>query len=320
VAVGAAAWLMQHGLAYGQPRLIDYPSRPVRMIVPFAAGGPTDLSARLIGAMLTRSFGQGFLVENIVGASGSIGTKTAGDAAPDGLTLFVGTNHTLIISRLLQRGKAVPLSQVWAPIGLLSQYPSAIVVRAELPAATLSELTALARSSTAGLTYGSAGEGSGLHLAGLRFAAQIGASLVHVPFSGTAPALLAVSGGHVDLMYCDIPTGMPALRSGKVRAIAIAGPERWPTLPGVPTLTEAGLHGADFSGWNGLLAPSRTSPEIVNTLDAELTKIVSSDEYRERVRESGAIAPPAGSEAFARLIAVEERHWAEVIENAGLRG
>lgn len=317
VAVGLASFLLKaRPAAANEP---EHPQRTGRIIVPFPAGGPTDGSARLIAAMLSTNAGRNFVVENIAGAGGAIGMKAGERATPDGSTLTVGTLHTVVLSRQMQSPSPPPIDESWAPIGLLSMLPHLLVVRAELPAHTVAQLLALARREPGRLSFGSAGEGSTLHLAAALFSSRAQLELLHVPFLGTAPALQAVSGGHVDMMFCDLQTAAPAIRSGRARAIAIAEPRRLPSLPDVPTLAESGIDGADISGWNGLLAPARTPRDTVRRLDAEIARLTGSDDYRLRVRESGSIPPPTGAEAFARLIAAEERRWAEALRIAGIR-
>lgn len=289
-----------------------------RIIVPFPAGGPTDASARLIAALFSIGGGRTYVVENIAGAGGAIGMKAGEGAAPDGSTLTVGTLHTVVLSRLLQ-APPPPLDEVWAPIGLLSMLPHVLVVRAELPVRTVAQLIALARREPDRLSFGSAGEGSTLHLATARFANRTQTQLLHAPFAGTAPALQAVSGGHVDMMFCDVQTATPAIRSGRVRALAVADARRWPSLPEVPTLAESGVEGADFLAWTGLLAPARTPPETIRRLESEVARITASEEYRQRLRESGSLPPPTGAEAFAAQIAADERRWTEALRIAGLR-
>lgn len=272
-----------------------------------------------MAALLSSSGAKSYVVENIAGAGGAIGMKAGEGAVPDGSTLTVGTLHTIVLSRLLQAAPAPPIDQVWAPIGLLSMLPYVLVVRAELPVQTVAQLIALARQEPGRLSFGSVGEGSTLHLAAALLASRTQVQLLHVPFAGTAPALQAVSGGHVDMVFCDLQTAAPAVRSGRVRALAIAEGRRWPSLPDVPTLAESGVVGADISSWTGLLAPARTPREAIRRLEAEVARITATEEYRLRLRESGSLPPPTGADAFASLIAAEERRWAEALRIAGVR-
>jgi tripartite-type tricarboxylate transporter receptor subunit TctC len=309
-------------LPTGRPALAAESERAQRfgrIIVPFPAGGPTDASARLIAALLSSGSTRNYVVENIAGAGGAIGMKAGEGATPDGSTLTVGTLHTIVLSRLLQAPPAPPLDQVWAPIGLLSMLPYVLVVRAELPARTLAQLIALARGDPGRLSFGSVGEGSTLHLASAVLAGRTQMQLLHVPFAGTAPALQAVSGGHVDMVFCDLQTAAPAIRSGRVRALAIAESRRWPALPEVPTLVESGVEGADVSSWTGLLAPARTPREVIRRLEAEIARITAAEEFRLRLRESGSLPPPTGADAFAAVIATDERRWADALRIAGIR-
>jgi tripartite-type tricarboxylate transporter receptor subunit TctC len=317
IIVGGASFVITARSAFASEP--GHPQRAGRIIVPFPAGGPTDSSARLIAGMLSTHAGKNLVVENIAGAGGAIGMKAGERATPDGSTLTVGTLHTVILSRLQQSPSPAPLEDSWAPIGLLSMLPHVLVVRAELPAHTVAQLIALARQQPGRVSFGSVGEGSTLHLAAALFSHRAQLELLHVPFQGTAPALQAVSGGHVDMMFCDLQTASPAIRSGRARAIAAAEPHRLPSLPDVPTLAESGVDGADITSWNGLLAPARTPLDTVRRLDAEIARITGSDDYRLRVRESGSLPPPVGAEAFARLIAAEERRWAEALRIAGIR-
>ena len=296
----------------------DYPSRPVRIVVPFAPGGPNDIIVRLVALKLTETWGQPFLVENRPGAGGNVGTDFVAKAAPDGYTLLSVGPGSLIINPLI--GK-VPYDTArdFAPVTLMARAPNALVAHPSLPAGSVKQLIELARSQPGRVNYGSGGNGSTPHLAGAMFAAMAGIALTHVPYKGTAPATADLIGGQVQIAFLGIPTVLPHVKSGKLRVLAVTGRHRSPELPRVPTVDEAGVPGYELSPWYGLLAPSGTPRAIVARLSAESAKIVRAPEMREKLAAQGAEAGGSTPEEYAAVIRADTATWTSVIALAGLR-
>jgi len=296
----------------------DYPVRPVRVVVPFAPGGPNDLIVRLVAQKLADSLGQPFLVENRAGAGGNIGTDYVAKSAPDGYTLLSVGPGSLIINPLM--GK-VPYDteRDFAPITLMARAPNALVAHPSLPAHSVKELIALARSRPGEINYGSGGSGSTPHLAAALFAAMAGVTLTHVPYKGTAPATADLIGGQVQIAFLGIPAVLPHARSGKLRVLAVTGRQRSPELPGIPTVDESGVPGYEVSPWYGLLAPAGTPRAVVTRLSSETVRVVRSAEIREKLAAQGAEAAGSSPEEYAAVIRADAATWARVITQAGLR-
>ena len=315
VRFGAALCAVVLGLcAHAQ----DYPSRPVRIVVPFAPGGPNDIIVRLVALKLTETWGQPFLVENRPGAGGNVGTDFVAKAAPDGYTLLSVGPGSLIINPLI--GK-VPYDTArdFAPVILMARAPNALVAHPSLPAGSVKELIELARSQPGRVNYGSGGNGSTPHLAGAMFAAMAGIALTHVPYKGTAPATADLIGGQVQIAFLGIPTVLPHVKSGKLRVLAVTGRHRSPELPGVPTVDEAGVPGYELSPWYGLLAPAGTPRAIIGGLNAAVTQILRTAEMKEKLTAQGAEAAGGSPEEFAAVIRADTSTWSRVVRDAGIR-
>jgi tripartite-type tricarboxylate transporter receptor subunit TctC len=296
-----------------------YPSRPVRVVVPFAPGGPNDIIVRLVAQRLAESLGQPFLVENRAGAGGNIGTDYVAKSAPDGYTLLSVGPGSLIINPLM--GK-VPYDtqRDFAPVTLMARAPNALVAHPSLPASSVRELIALARARPGEINYGSGGNGSTPHLSAALFAAMAGVALTHVPYKGTAPATADLIGGQVQIAFLGIPAVLPHLKSGKLRVLAVTGLSRSPELPDVPTVDESGVPGYEVSPWYGLLAPSGTPRGIVARLATETTSVVRAAQTKEKLAAQGAEAVGGTPEEYAGVIRADAATWARVIEHTGLRG
>jgi tripartite-type tricarboxylate transporter receptor subunit TctC len=297
----------------------DYPSRPVRLVVPFAAGGPNDIIARLVGGRLSDALGQPIVVENRPGAGGNIGTDFVAKAPPDGYTLLSAGPGSLIINPLLG---AVPYDTArdFAPVSLMASAPNVLVVHPSLPAKSVTELIELARARPRQLNYASGGPGSTPHLSGALFAVMAGIDIVHIPYKGTGPASADLLGGQVQMAFFGIPPLLPHIKSGKLRALAVTGKRRSPELPEVPTVDEAGLRGYEVSPWYGLLVPAATPRAIVARLNAEVAKIVRGAEMKDRLASQGAEPVGGTPEDYAAVIRADTATWARVIKEAGLRG
>jgi tripartite-type tricarboxylate transporter receptor subunit TctC len=296
----------------------EYPSRPVRVVVPFAPGGPNDIIVRLVAQKLFESWGQPFVVENRAGAGGNVGTDYVAKSAPDGYTLLSVGPGSLIINPLVAK---VPYDaeRDFAPITIMARAPNALVAHPSLPVRSVKDLIALARARPGAINYGSGGNGSTPHLSAALFAAMAGIELTHVPYKGTAPATTDLIGGQVQIAFLGIPAVLPHVKSGKLRVLAVTGLRRSPELPDVPTVDESGVPGYDVSPWYGLLAPAGTPRAVVARLAEEATQIVRTAEVREKLAAQGAEAAGGTPEEYAAVIRADAATWARVIDQAGLR-
>jgi tripartite-type tricarboxylate transporter receptor subunit TctC len=296
----------------------EYPSRPVRVVVPFAPGGPNDIIVRLVAQKLFESWGQPFVVENRAGAGGNVGTDYVAKSAPDGYTLLSVGPGSLIINPLVAK---VPYDaeRDFAPITIMARAPNALVAHPSLPVRSVKDLIALARARPGAINYGSGGNGSTPHLSAALFAAMAGIELTHVPYKGTAPATTDLIGGQVQIAFLGIPAVLPHVKSGKLRILAVTGLRRSPELPDVPTVDESGVPGYDVSPWYGLLAPAGTPRAVVARLAEEATQIVRTAEVREKLEAQGAEAAGGTPEEYAAVIRADAATWARVIDQAGLR-
>src|SRR5258706_2005964 len=318
VSVGLVAALctLLFGLgAHGQ----DYPFRPLRIVVPSPPEGPNNIIVRIVAQKLTETRGQPFVVENRPGAGGNIGTDFVAKSAPDGHTLLSVGPGSLIINPLI--GK-VPYDTArdFAPVTLMARAPNALVAHPSLPAGSVTELIALARSQPGGINYGSGGNGSTPHLAGALFASMARIALTHVPYKGTAPATADLIGGQAQIAFLRISTLLPPAKSGKLRVLAVTGKRRSPELPRGPTVDEAGGPGYELSPWYGLLAPAGTSRGIVARLAAEVTRIVRAAEIGDKLAVQGAEVVGGSPEEFTAAIPTDRPSWARVIKDTGIRG
>jgi tripartite-type tricarboxylate transporter receptor subunit TctC len=296
----------------------DYPVRPVRIVVPFAAGGPNDIIARLVGQKLAEALGQQVVIDNRPGAGGNIGTDSVAKAPPDGYTLLSAGPGSLIMNPLM--GK-VPYNTArdFAPVSLMATAPNVLVVHPSVPAKTVKELIALARAQPGRLNYASGGAGSSAHLAAALFAAMAGIDLAHVPYKGTGPGLNDLLGGQVQLAIFGIPPVLPHIKSGKLRALGVTGKRRSAELPEVPTVDEAGVPGYEVNPWYGLLAPAGTPRAIVVRLSSEVTKIVRAAEMGEKLSAQGAEPVGGTPEDYAAVIRADTALWTRVIREAGIK-
>lgn len=288
-----------------------YPERPVRVVVPFAAGGSNDIVARLLTHKMSMALHQPFVVDNRGGAGGNIGTALVAKAAPDGYTLLSGGMGSLVMNPAIGR---VPYDTLrdFAPITLIARAPNVLVVHPSLPVRTVTDLIALARSRPGQLNYASGGVGSTPHLSGALFAIMAGIDLTHIPYKGSAPAITDLIAGQVQLAFAGIPTVLPNINQGRLKALAVTGLERAPQLPNVPTVNESGLKGYEVNPWYGLLAPAGTPAAIVDRLQSECTKALKDAGIREQLLRLG--AEPVGSSPaeFASIIKSDLAKWSSV--------
>lgn len=315
------AWPAAGALALvSRPSLFaqGYPARPVRIIVPFAAGGPADVYGRVIGQRLQEAMGGNFLIENRPGAGSVIGTEAAASAAADGYTLLLMSNaHT--VNESLIPNKPYALLRDFEPIAPLNYSDLVLVARSGLPAKNLADLLAQAKEKPDGMTYASSGPGTPYHMAGELFKAMAGVSIIHVLYKGSAGARTDVLGGQVDMMFDAIPTMAPHLASGRVKAIGTTGLKRSPVLPDVPTIAESGVPGYEATIWLGLMAPRGVPSQVVERLNAEIGKIVTDPNIRQAWAEQGATSMSMSTAEFARYLEDDIAKWAKVVRMSGAK-
>ena len=294
-----------------------YPSRPVRFILPFPPGGPTDILGRLISERLTAQLGQPVVTENRGGAGGNVGAEAAARSAPDGYTIVLVAPSLAISPTLYAKLNYDPVKDL-APISLVATVPNVVVTQTAHPA-TLREFIAAAKAKPGGMNFGSGGSGTSNHLAGELFNILTGAKLTHVPYKGVQLAMQDVIAGRIDLVVIGVPASAPHIRSGKLRALAVIAPQRLPALPDVPTVAEAGLPGFEVTTWYGILAPAGTPRPIITRLNTELVKVMHSPEMKERLAGIGTDPVTSTPEEFTAYIQAEIGKWGDVIRKANLR-
>ncbi len=301
-----------------------WPNKPVKIVVPFAPGGTTDILARAIAPELGKAFGQSFLVENKGGAGGNIGAEIVARAAPDGYTLLMGTVGTHGINKSLYAKLPYDPQKDFAPITLVAGVPNVMVMNTEkaktLGINTVPEFIAYARKNPGRLNMASSGNGTSIHLAGELFKSMTGTFMTHIPYTGSAPALMGLVSDQVDVMFDNLPSSMALIKSGKLKAFAVTSAQRSGAMPEVPTIEEAGpLKGFDASSWFGLLAPAGTPPDIVKAIQRETAKALNSPAIKEKLLAQGAIPSGNTPEEFTALIDAEIKKWAPVVKNSGAR-
>jgi tripartite-type tricarboxylate transporter receptor subunit TctC len=296
----------------------NWPNKPVRIVVPFGPGGPADIYARIMGQELSEVLKQQFVVENKAGAGGTIGTDIVAKAAPDGYTLLMMSN-TLTTNETLMRNKPYALMRDLVPVAPVNSSDLVMVVTPSLPAKTLVEFIALAKAQPGKLAYASAGPGTPYHLAGELFAAMTGTELLHVPHKNSGEARNDVVGGHVQAMFDAVTATKGLIDANQVRALGTTGLTRSAVLPDVPTMNEAGVPGYEATIWLGFMAPKGTPREIVERLNAEMTRIVAKPSVQAAWAKQGAVPMSMTPDAFGTFLERDISKWAKVIEKAGLK-
>ena len=314
--IGFAALALAAMLS-GAAQAQDYPAKPVRLVVPYAAGGNADIFGRTLAQKLGDALKQPFVVENRAGANGGIGADFVAKSAPDGYTLLVTANGPIVVNPVLYA--KVPYDPVrdFAPVARCTVYQYVLVTLAGSPIKSIADLIDAARARPGAVSYGSTGVGGGNHLAGELFALATGTQLTHVPYKGSAPALADLLGGQLTFMFDTVITSVPQIRAGKLRAFAVSSLKRASALPDVPTLDEAGISGFEISQWQGVLAPAGTPKTIIDRLNAEIVKSLRAPEVRERLVSQGGNEIVTGSpEEFAALIKSDLQMYAKLIKDA----
>jgi tripartite-type tricarboxylate transporter receptor subunit TctC len=301
-----------------------WPTKPVRIVVPFAPGGTTDILARALAPELSRAFGQQFIVDNKPGAGGNVGAEQVAKSPPDGYTLLMGTVGTHGINQSLYPKLPFDPIKDFAPVTLVAGVPNVLVVNpAKAEAAginSVADLIRYAKAHPGKLNMASSGNGTSIHLSGELFKSMTGTFMLHFPYRGSSPALLDLIGGTMDLMFDNLPSAMPQIKAGKLKALAVTSAQRSAALPDVPTVAEAGpVKGFDASSWFGLLAPAGTPAEIVNRVQQESAKALGTPALKERLLAQGAIPSGMPPAEFAAYIAAETKKWAQVVKVSGAK-
>ena len=296
-----------------------WPEKPVRIIVPFAAGGVADMLPRIVGEKLSQKWGQPVIVENKVGASGNIGMAAGAQAPADGYTFVLAPTGNLTVNPTLFRNLPFDTAKDFTPVTLLAEVPNVLVVHPSVPAKTFRELVDYAKSHPGKLNYASPGEGSGAHLAGELLKLDAGIEATHVPYKGLAPAVNDLLGGQVQMMFAGVSTVVQHVKSGRLMALAIAGPKRLEALPGVPTVAENGYPGFDVTSWYGIVARTGTPSAIIEKMHDDIVEALRSDDVREKLAPLG--LQPVGNtpQQFDALIKAESRKWGEIVRKANIR-
>jgi tripartite-type tricarboxylate transporter receptor subunit TctC len=306
-------------LPMGQALADSYPSRPIKLVVPFAPGGNTDVLARMVGQGLSESLGQPVVVENISGANGSIGASRVASAANDGYTLLFGTAGTQAINQSLYKNLSEKNLGDFEYIALVTTIPNVLVINdTRTPARTVKDLVAQAKAKRADLSYGSPGSGSTVHLSGELFKSATQVEMVHVPYKGSAPALTDLLGGQIDFIFENVTPALPFVQSGKLKALAVTSEQRLPALPDVPTMKESGYPGFVTGTWNGVLAPKGTPAAIVKRIEDATLKVAGSADFKAKVSALGGEVRLLDSRAFREFTRAEYQRWAAIVQTAKL--
>jgi tripartite-type tricarboxylate transporter receptor subunit TctC len=296
-----------------------FPTRPVRLVVPYPPGGATDIMARIVSAKIGEIWGQSVVIDNRAGGGGQIAAEMAAKAAPDGHTLYIGTISSLATNVSMYRNLPYDPVRDFAPITQLSASPYVLVTNPSLPVKTMKELVALAKARPGALNYGSAGPGGGVHLSMELFKSMTGTDIVHVPYKGTGPSLIDLIAGQTQLSMAGFLSIAPHLKSGKVRGIAVSSLKRAAAVPALPTISESGLEGYEANSWNGVLAPARTSAALVKQLHADFTTALRSPELQARVTGEGTEVVGNTPAEFGAYIRSEIKKWAKVVQESGAK-
>ena len=295
-----------------------YPSKTVRFIVPFPPAGPVDTVARVTAQKLSEQWGQTALVDNRAGAGGMVGAEIASRLPGDGYNVFVCSIHHSVLPSLKPK-LPYDIEKDFVPLSFGATFPIFLVAHPSVPAKNVAELIALAKKQPGKISYGSAGNGGGTHLAAELFNMQAGISLLHVPYKGSAPAMTDLLGGQVQLMFSDAPTALPQIKAGKVRVLGVASPQRSTLLPDVPTISESGWGGYEAYSWAAFVAPAGTPADIVARLSADIGKVLSQAEVKQKLFDAGAEAMPTTPEQFGKILRSEIVKWGKVVKAANIQ-
>lgn len=294
-----------------------FPSKPLSIIVPFAAGGATDILARIVGQALSTEIGQSVIIENRPGAGGNIGGQLAAKANPDGHTLFMGAVGTHAINPSLYKKMPYDPIQDLAPLTRVANVPNLLVANPQQPFKTVQELIAYAKAHPGKVNFGSSGNGTSIHLSGEMFSHMAKVDIVHVPYKGSAPAMNDLLGNQIAIMFDNMPSALQYVRAGKLNALGVTSAKRSPELPNVPTIAEAGVPGYEASSWFGLFVPAATPAPVQAKLHAALVKVLAQPDVKKRMADQGAEVVSEKPEQFAAFIQAESRKWGQVVRASG---
>ena len=295
-----------------------WPSKPIRIIVPFAPGGSTDIFARLLGDRLSNALGQSVLVDNRAGAAGNIGADAVAKAAPDGYTLLMATTGVMAINQALYKNLSYDAAKDLEPVAFVASITNVLIVSAESPLKSMADVLATARRAPDQLSFASSGAGSSTHMSAELFKSMAAVNLLHVPYKGSGPAMLDLIAGRVSLMFENMPGAVPHIKAGKVRALAQTGLKRTLALADVPTVAEMGVAGYESLSWSGIALPAGAPRDIVARLNREINTILAQPEMRQKLAEQGAEAIGGTPEAFAQHVRREREKWSGVVRDAGI--
>jgi len=295
-----------------------WPTKPIKIVVGYSAGGATDILARLVAVKMGNQLGQTFIVENRPGANSNVGAELVSHAPPDGYTLYAFSIANTINTSLYPKLGYDPIKD-FEPIGMIAKIPNILVVYPNLPIKTVADYVRYAKESKNGITFASSGSGSSIHLSGEMFKMQSKIQMLHVPYRGSAPAVTDLLGGQVDSMFDNAPSALPHIQSGKLRAIAVTSAQRSPFLPEVPTLAESGYPNFDVQSWFALVAPAGTPRTIIEQLNAALNKALNTPDVRVRLQELGANPDPGSPEKMRDFAIAEVKRWREVVKASGAK-
>ena len=319
VAALAASIVALFGVDANAQSTTSYPEKAVRIVVPFPAGGATDIVARVVGERLSGAWNKPVVIENISGAAGASGTAAAAKAAPDGYSLLTATGTTTTLLPHLRRNLPYDPLRDFEAVSLLCSFPNILVVNPAFPAKSVAELIALAKAQPGRIAFASSGPGSAQHLAGELFRQAAGLDMVHVPYKGGGPALQDVIGGQVPIFFANMASGFPHVKAGRLRALAITGTQRSPAAPDLPTVAESGLPGYEVYEWNGIFAPAGTPKAIVDRLYAEFSRALHSTDVKERIASLGGEVSAMPPREFAAWLAAQMDKWARVVDTAHIK-
>ena len=300
-------------------RAEQWPTRPVKLVVPFAAGGTTDILARVVAAKISEEFGQQFIVENKAGAGGNIAADFVAKSEPDGYTFIVGTPGTHAINQFVFKNMTYDQVRDIAPVIIIARVPNLCSVTNMLPVKSVAELIAYAKSKPGELFYGTPGLGSTAHVSTELFKLMTGVDMTHVPYKGSAPALTDLIAGRVQLTIDNLPAAQPFAESGSIRPLAVSSGKRWPLLPDLPTIAEAGVPGFEAASWFTIGAPAKTSKEIIERLNTSVDKFLKTDDGVTRLRKLGAEPAGGSPDDMQRYVLAEAEKWGKVAKFAGIK-
>lgn len=296
----------------------QFPTKMVRIVVPFQPGGSTDVLARKLAEAMTQDFGQSVIVENRPGAGGTVGSAYVARSPADGYTLLMGVTGSHAVSYNLYSKPSYDPVKDFAAISMIVNSPLMLVRNPNVPARTVPEFIEYAKSKPAQVTYGSPGNGTSMHLTGEMFALATSTQLLHVPYKGSAPALNDLLGGQLDTMFGDLLVVQQFVKSGKIQAIAVTSQQRHPMFPDVPTVSESGVPGFEALSWQGLFAPAGTPPDVVNALNAEVNKVLDRPDMKTFFSSQGFLVTPSTPDQFKGFVAAEVKKWAAIVKAAGV--